>query len=296
MNLPIHHLCNLVPPSSPAEYQELLDDMQAHGYDPRFPIVIFDGAILDGRHRARAAAELGITPATIEWTPRGDDTPALFILRAQRRRNMTASQRAALAVQLLPELEKEAHKREKAGKADPTYKLYGRSRGEREATTIAAKEVGASAVYVKQAKKLKEVAPEKFEKVAAGTMTIAEATKKPVSRPPEIEYDEAGRVVKEQAVRDALAQRKMFEKWVNALHALKREILEVAETKIGQHLRAGGIETDFKNLTASIRWATPYTTCAFKSCLTQGCKTCNGERWMTKAQWDALPKELRGGH
>jgi ParB-like chromosome segregation protein Spo0J len=54
----------------PGDYIELTKDIELHGLGE--PVWTYEGKILDGRHRARACAELGVecptrdTPATIQ--------------------------------------------------------------------------------------------------------------------------------------------------------------------------------------------------------------------------------------
>ena len=62
INVPFHELANIFPMMSPDEYAALLADMRANGYDETAPIVLYEGQILDGRNRWKAARELGREP------------------------------------------------------------------------------------------------------------------------------------------------------------------------------------------------------------------------------------------
>lgn len=66
-------------------------DIQTNGL--RVPIVLCDGLILDGRNRATACEQLGITPATTEFT--GDPWAYVWSLNGQRR-DLSADQRAQI--------------------------------------------------------------------------------------------------------------------------------------------------------------------------------------------------------
>src|SRR5258708_2140914 len=87
-----HPLCALFPPMTGAEYAALKADIEAHGQ--RLPIVIHEGAILDGAHRYRVCMEIGVEPAIVEFA--GGD-PVAFVLSANlHRRHLTAGQHAAI--------------------------------------------------------------------------------------------------------------------------------------------------------------------------------------------------------
>ena len=92
----IHELANLFPMSCTEEYTKLRDDIKKFGLIE--PITIWDGRILDGRHRAKACHELGIEPEYVEYT--GND-PVGFVLSKNRfRRHLTQSQLGMLAMKL----------------------------------------------------------------------------------------------------------------------------------------------------------------------------------------------------
>ena len=83
---------------SPEEYEKLLDDLRLHGYDASQPIVVFEGAILDGWNRYKACQELDIAYAERFFL--GDSVEAInFVMRTNKRRNLTKQQLAALAVE-----------------------------------------------------------------------------------------------------------------------------------------------------------------------------------------------------
>ncbi len=92
------------------------------------------------------------------------------------RRHLTASQKAAVAVSALPLLEKEAEeaRRKKIGAArsGETVEIIPPSEKSRDK---AAELTGANPRYVSDAKRISEEAPETFEKVKSGEMSIPEA-------------------------------------------------------------------------------------------------------------------------
>ena len=103
MDLKIHELSAAFPPMNPDEYGVLRSDMMLNGYDPNFPVVLYEGLILDGRHRWSAATELGKMSdvTTIEFV--GDYAAArTFVVRANAgRRSMSAAQKAATAAEMV---------------------------------------------------------------------------------------------------------------------------------------------------------------------------------------------------
>lgn len=59
-NLPFHPVVQLFPELEPEAFNSLVDDIRKHGLQD--PIVIWNGQIVDGRHRYRACMALGIKP------------------------------------------------------------------------------------------------------------------------------------------------------------------------------------------------------------------------------------------
>jgi hypothetical protein len=85
MKREIHPLADLIPPMSASEFDELRASIQAEGL--RLPITLHtEGRILDGRHRYRACAELGLVPPTETFVG--------------KRRHLDESQRAMVAAKL----------------------------------------------------------------------------------------------------------------------------------------------------------------------------------------------------
>jgi 16S rRNA G966 N2-methylase RsmD len=117
--LQTHPIADLIPSMSEEEYRGLVEDIKINGLID--PIYLFEGRILDGRHRYRACLELNIEPRFEEY--QGDGPVAFVISRNLKRRHLTESQRAALAVELLPYIEKEA--RERQVKSGGEYGVLG---------------------------------------------------------------------------------------------------------------------------------------------------------------------------
>jgi len=93
-----HEYANLFPMMSAEEFAGLVASMRQSGYDDNAPIIIYDGKILDGRNRYKAAQEAGVTPILLPY--QGDD-PLQFVIRHNlNRRHLNESQRAVIAGRL----------------------------------------------------------------------------------------------------------------------------------------------------------------------------------------------------
>lgn len=179
--IPVHPLAELVPSMSAAEYADLKADIKANGQCE--PITLYEGKILDGRHRARALDELNIEPDTRAYD---GDEPAGFVLSLNlKRRSLTTSQRAAVAVEFLPVLQEEARVRQvESGRrhgrgmnrsaSDDADLSHGRNRSSAKAGALA----GVSGPSVERAARVKREAPEEFERVKNGEVTVSAAERK----------------------------------------------------------------------------------------------------------------------
>ena len=127
-----------------------------------------DGSILDGRNRHRACVALGLVPEFRQWQDNG--SPITFVVSMNlHRRHLTSSQRAAMAPDIMPELQAEA-KRRQGMRTDiveiiPQCEM-GKSRDQ------AAKVLHTNPRYVSDAMKLADEAPELFEQVRGGSLSI----------------------------------------------------------------------------------------------------------------------------
>lgn len=91
MSIECHPYCLAIPEMTEQEYQDLKGDISGSGLLE--PIVLFDGMILDGRHRYRACVELGIEPWFKEFD--GPDSLLDYVVSINlRRRHLTDGQKA----------------------------------------------------------------------------------------------------------------------------------------------------------------------------------------------------------
>lgn len=184
-----HEIADLFPLMDGEEYEAFKADIQEHGL--REPIWLHpDGRILDGRNRYRACRELGLEPQFRTWD--GEGSLIAFVLSLNiHRRHLSSSQRAAVAVAVLPYLEAEAKERQRIhghtapGRSSDTGGNFATSVSGK-ARDQAAALMDVSGRYVSDAKRLKQTAPDIFERVVDGTMSLPEAralSQSPASEP-----------------------------------------------------------------------------------------------------------------
>ena len=164
--IPFHPLADIFPLIDGLEFDALRDDIAAHGV--REPIVLFDGAILDGRNRYRAARAAGVDCPMTEY--RGDDAAAFVVSLNIHRRHLTESQRAMAASKLanMP-----AHRPNKPENL-PTSLFDEPAKPAPVSQADAAKLLNVSDRSLRTAKKVQEEAPAEIVKaVETGRMSVS---------------------------------------------------------------------------------------------------------------------------
>lgn len=172
--LTFHPACLLFPPMSREELRELADDIKERGL--LNPIVLLKHQVLDGRNRLAACELAGVEPRFVQWDGKGSPTEWV-ISQNLFRRHLTSSQRAVVAYQMLPLLEKEAKERQrhspgrgnKAGQKLPPFSRNGK------ASVIAARLARTNENYVKAVKAISSTAPELLESIRAGQLKVPDA-------------------------------------------------------------------------------------------------------------------------
>ena len=158
------------PEMSPDEFGALVADIRENGLlEPIW--LCGDGRIIDGRNRYRACQEADVEPEYRTYT--GDGSLVSFVVGLNiRRRHLTQSQKATLAVALEPMFAEEARGRQ-GTRTDIQPKLAGSENGQ--ARDFAATTVGVGRSYVSYAKRLKHEDSDMFERVACGERTLQDA-------------------------------------------------------------------------------------------------------------------------
>lgn len=96
MTYQIHPIANIFPPMSDSEFSSLKADIEQYGQ--REPIWLYEGKVIDGRHRLRACEELGDEPLCKVYD--GFDPVAFVVSLNLHRRHMNESQRAMVGARI----------------------------------------------------------------------------------------------------------------------------------------------------------------------------------------------------
>lgn len=184
------HRFNIFPEMQPEDYMRLKTDISQNGYDQKQPIYIYQGEILDGWNRFRACTDLTVAPVYKEFL--GTDIDAInYVMRTNKRRNLTSSQWAAVAVEAdeivkAIKSETERQRREKQAETQSVTKSGGAitqliggsdNKHETETATKLATTFNTNRTYINEAARLKEEKPEIFEQVKSGEKTLTQVKK-----------------------------------------------------------------------------------------------------------------------
>jgi hypothetical protein len=165
-----HPACLAFPLLPDAELRDLADDIKLRGL--LHPVVLYQGQVLDGRNRLAACDIAGVAPRFIEWS--GSGSPVEWVISTNlHRRHLTASQRAVVALDLLPLLEKEAKQRQRLGPGKRVAHECATVNGK--ASEAAARLTRSGSRYVEAVKSIQATAPELIEKIRGGQLNIPNA-------------------------------------------------------------------------------------------------------------------------
>ena len=158
-----HALSRAFPDASEADFEILVRSIQERGFDPRHPITLYEGAILDGWHRYLACKKVGVDPPFETFEGSAEDARELIFSENLARRQLTIPQKITaflLHNAFLP----------------PDKQLND--------VEIAARVGKSSLQGVRQLRKLAEKSPEVAEAVAAGDVPAAEAVREELREEP----------------------------------------------------------------------------------------------------------------
>lgn len=179
MDYPIHAAARLFPSLAEPELARLVEDIRRFGL--RKAIVLYEGAILDGRARLEACRRAGVPPRYSEWE--GEGSPLEWLVSENvGRRHLGPSQRALIALGMIPLLEAEARQARRARRGRPKIgmqqcALFSKSgkRRARRLSEAAAQLVGVSPRYVQVARRMARVFPDLLPSIAAGKINLTDA-------------------------------------------------------------------------------------------------------------------------
>jgi Lar family restriction alleviation protein len=190
LSLDLHPEAAKVPEMSPDQYKVFLADVKARGILDPIETIPGTRTVIEGRTRLRAAKDAGLAVVPVVDADLNGDTPVVYMLRkALLRRHLTPGQRAAMGNEIKKQLRAQAKERQRAGaakggsapkvpekvreaKPDPAAGKKDRSG---EAGEQAAKIAGTNARYIAQAEKVEQKAPEVYEQLKAGAVTLPQA-------------------------------------------------------------------------------------------------------------------------
>jgi ParB-like chromosome segregation protein Spo0J len=232
-----HKYAKYFPVLENEEFKLLVDDIKKNGQLE--PIILFEGKILDGVNRFNACKKLGIEPIIEEYD---GDNPLSYVISVNiRRRHLNESQRAMLATEILPELEKQAKERKKQNakeqrpegskkfmsSCDKNQEL-DKNKKDHLARDEAGKMFNVSGSMVQKAKRIKEEAKkekdlkEEVNEIIQGKKTVTEvdreiSEKKAEKREKEKQEKKDKKIPKEhpKAVKDFFDSIKSFKESIN---------------------------------------------------------------------------------
>lgn len=182
---PLHELCGVFPRMTDEEFDRLRDDIEKYGQ--REPIIVWEGKILDGRHRKEACLVLGIEPQYREWHGTYDEAEALVVSLNVCKRHLNPSQAAMVGTRIAT-LRQGRQERE----SNVEISTFRTTQAQ------AAEKLNVSREQIIKARKVTETAaPEVIEEVERGKMSLHKAGKLAAAVPDKAEQAEivkAGRV------------------------------------------------------------------------------------------------------
>jgi hypothetical protein len=217
-----HPYADLFPVMTFKDLEALSEDIKRNGQHDA--ITTFEGKILDGRHRFQACQMADVAPRFEEFT--GDDPVAFVISKNLHRRQLKASQRAAIANEMArlprgnPQLQPNAE-----------ISAIGQAQ--------AAELMDVSRDQVTKARRVEREAPELIEPIKHGEMSINAALEKIKPAKPEATTSAAARGTLQEAASSPEAVQKIVEAAAEAVEPRDRllAVVKIFEALTDRSLR-----------------------------------------------------------
>jgi N6-adenosine-specific RNA methylase IME4 len=178
------HEYNFFPSYSKEDKENLTKSIQ-QGYDSTFPIILFEGKILDGFNRYEVCNELKVLPIYKNFEGSKEEALRFSVNANKNRRHLSASQMAAIAVdaeEIVNKIAEEVKKNQirKPTITDSVKTLVSEQNSQQGQTSakIIGDLFGVGQTYIKDAKKLKVSNKKDFQDIKDGKKTIKEVVTK----------------------------------------------------------------------------------------------------------------------
>lgn len=274
-----HPIAECWPHVSKEDYAKLIESIRTH-QDAELTVWVYEGMILDGRHRYHAAIKAGVTPTIRQY--KGDDPIGFAQAMNDRRRHYTTGQLAMIAEKLATL----AH-----GQKKPDAQVCASTPKTQQET---AEKMGVSRRAVQQARRVREADPKVAEEVEAGEISLNKAeqiVKEKVAAA--TKPTKNGKHTQADILEAAKAEASELRKLQAQISATKKQLIEIAGTPIGKFIHVQSVEQHTKELHNIIGFALPHALCGYCDGNDRQCKACKGGGWVTKSLDRYTPTELR---
>jgi len=251
MKYEFHQYANLFPLMAEEDRQRLADDIKNNSQ--REPIWLFEGKILDGRNRYLACLDVGETPIFEQFEGSESEALSAVISWNLERRHLTSSQCLAVSIEaneLAESIAAEAKKRQIESGGDRKSESYKESvveffpqpinQEDSKTRSKIAKLFRTNPRYVSDGKRINASAPELFEPIKQGKITVPDAVR--ISKMDESDRAEVLQRVDDGAKpKDAIRdhKREVRAKAVEATSAALSSSGEAKEVKLGDSWALG---------------------------------------------------------
>jgi hypothetical protein len=300
------------------ELKRLIDDMKANGFDPRFPIALYDGKILGGRNRYLAARKAGVDFLTVTL-PKETDAQAFVVRENEHRRHLTPewlekrryerlsrvsdSMLEGKSTRTIADEENISHAQARRD-VETVQKRSGVPPGTPDVADVG-KVVGKDGKEYPAKTKLLchacETKKRKNQSLPAKCRDCAEVRKlaardkkhgnnpdADTPEPPSEDKasDDLGNELPKKMRGTFAGNRKTLQDGVRLLHEVRR--MCGALTKWNPFLRPSDLETAITKLADDLKNGLPYALCP--KCESKGCKDCRQTGWMPKWKYEEVEK------